>query len=93
VTFDWDEHYGQLVTFTGWTWDYIDQQMTLPRLLALTRVWETCPPVPLSLIMISAALGIKPPKPTAEPAPATPEAPTQNDPAELADFMSLFSPN
>lgn len=32
------------MTFTGWTWEYIDENMTLPRLYAIYRHWERRPP-------------------------------------------------
>lgn len=29
----------------GWTWEYIDEFMTVPRLNAILKFWEHAPPV------------------------------------------------
>jgi hypothetical protein len=42
---------------TGWTWDYVESTLTMPRLKALHAEWQRHPPVPL---MIAAYLGIRP---------------------------------
>ncbi len=42
---------------TGWTWDYVESTLTMPRLKALHEEWQRHPPVP---ILIAAWLGIKP---------------------------------
>lgn len=51
-----------MITATGWTWDYVDQRVTLPQAEALARFWETIPPAALQLKRISLALGIAPDK-------------------------------
>jgi len=56
---DWDLIYSHLITVTGWTWDYIDDEMTLPRLEALNKYWSDFPPVHLTM---AAYVGIKPKK-------------------------------
>lgn len=43
---------------TGWTWDEIETQMTLPRLKALGRAWRRHPP---SHLLLAAWLGYKAP--------------------------------
>lgn len=43
------------MTALGWTWEYIDDCLTLPRLSALERHWRTAPPVHES---VAAFLGI-----------------------------------
>lgn len=48
-----------LIARTGWTWDYIDEHMTFPRLEALNREWERTPPPNESLAMLLRALGWK----------------------------------
>jgi hypothetical protein len=35
----------------GWTWEYVDQHMTLPRLSILNRYWKKHPPVHCMLAM------------------------------------------
>lgn len=42
---------------TGWTWDYVEDNITMPRLRALHEEWRRCPPLP---IMVAAWLGIMP---------------------------------
>lgn len=41
----------------GWTWDYTEETLTVPRLKALQKHWEDHPPLPL---MVAAYLDIKP---------------------------------
>lgn len=49
--------YAQIITFTGWTWDYIGQCMDLPRVNALFAQWEVMPPAARSLAHLAAAKG------------------------------------
>lgn len=37
--------YARVCDATGWTWDYVGQCLTLPRLRALMRRWAKVPPV------------------------------------------------
>lgn len=48
-----------LITCTGWTWQYIDEHVTLPQVIALQATWRVFPPAALSLRRIGAALGLK----------------------------------
>jgi hypothetical protein len=41
----------------GWTWEYIGECMTLPRLAAMSEHWKQYPPVHKA---VAAYLGIKP---------------------------------
>ncbi len=55
---DWDALYAHLLTcFPGWTWEYIDDHIDIPRIRALTSYWRLHPPLH---IVVPAALGIKP---------------------------------
>jgi hypothetical protein len=56
----WDALYADVITLTGWTWDYIDAHMTFPRLRALNARWRDVPPPAMQLARIAAALGLKP---------------------------------
>ncbi|MGH7750034.1 MAG: hypothetical protein ACREQ5_35490 [Candidatus Dormibacteria bacterium] len=47
---------------TGWTWDYIGEHMTLPRLYALWEHWATYPPMHITAARFA---GVKPAKPRA----------------------------
>jgi len=42
---------------TGWTWDYVENHMTIPRLKALHAEWQRVPPLS---IMVAYFLGIRP---------------------------------
>lgn len=41
---DWGELRSQVITHTGWTWEYVGEYLTLPRLQALTKYWSKNPP-------------------------------------------------
>jgi hypothetical protein len=46
------------VISTGWTWEYIDDNMTLPRMEALNQYWVDNPPLHL---LVRGLVGYKPP--------------------------------
>ena len=48
--------YCHLITCFGWTWRYIDEEMTLPRLDAFTEYWKSNPPMHQ---MVATYLGYK----------------------------------
>jgi hypothetical protein len=56
---DWDSVYAYLIAATQWTWEYIDEFLTLPRLNALQKHWRRFPPVHMTA---AAFAGIKPPE-------------------------------
>jgi len=37
-----------LITVTGWSWEYIDESMTIPRMNELTHYWQQSPPIHLA---------------------------------------------
>lgn len=47
---------------TGWTWEYIDENMTLPRLAVMNKHWNVAPPVHISLARLNGALLEKAPE-------------------------------
>lgn len=50
-----------VVHATGWTWDYIEDHVTMPRLGALSRYFDKNPPVGVSAWMLARGfLDIKP---------------------------------
>jgi hypothetical protein len=53
---DWDSIYAKTITATGWTWEYIDEFLTLPRLNALFEHWAEYPPVHITAALFA---GIK----------------------------------
>lgn len=52
---DWGEIYAGIIAGTGWTWEYIDENMTLPRVISLNKHWAEFPPVHIGLTMFSKA--------------------------------------
>lgn len=44
----------------GWTWEYIDEEVTLPRLDAIIKHWQQVPPLSVSAAAIASALGVGP---------------------------------
>lgn len=44
-----------MITVTGWTFEYIDDHMTVPRLRALSEYWEHSPPVH---VLVAAYMGV-----------------------------------
>lgn len=44
-----------MIQSTGWTWDYIDQSMTVPRVVALFKHFDKSPPLHA---MVAAYLGV-----------------------------------
>ena len=75
---DWDAVYCLLIERTGWTWDTIDDQMDLPRFLALDRHWRRHPPL---RDMVQAYLGIRSAEPTQT---------FGNDQTDLDEFIERF---
>lgn len=51
--------YCRVIAATGWTWEYIDEFLTLPRLAAMNRYWAVNPPLHL---MVQGYLGYSKPK-------------------------------
>ena len=46
-----------MTSFPGWTWEYVDEHMTLPRYFALGEYWEQWPPLHK---LVSVYMGHKP---------------------------------
>lgn len=47
-----------LIDAFGWSWEYIDEEMTMPRMMAVLKRWEVVPPLSISIAGIASALGI-----------------------------------
>lgn len=45
----------------GWTWEYIDDYMTLPRLEAINEYYNVIPPLQVCVAGIAVALGMEMP--------------------------------
>lgn len=50
--------YARLAQATGWTWEYIGQNMTLPRLYAFTKMWADTPPLAESVAALAFGFGV-----------------------------------
>jgi hypothetical protein len=48
--------YAFVAAATGWTWEYIGQYLTLPRLFAMHAVWRKYPPL---IVAAASLLGVK----------------------------------
>lgn len=48
-----------MIVNTGWTWQYIDTQVTLQIVTALNAFWDHTPPPCIQLKRIASALGIE----------------------------------
>ena len=46
---EWGELYGLVICETGWTWEYVDERMTLPRLRDFIDHWKNAPPLRVAL--------------------------------------------
>lgn len=55
--------YARLCSATGWSWEYVGESVTLPRLYAFLDYWKTAPPVAES---VAAFIGIKSSRPPPE---------------------------
>ena len=77
---DWGEIYAHLVACTGWTWDYIAENVDLPRLESLNRYWDQFPPLH---VMVASYLGLKP-KPKVKPG--------QSSGQDFEELFRMFPP-
>lgn len=55
----WGEIYALMCAETGWTWEYVDEEMTLPRLDEFTKLWNRHPPLRVAVHAIAIALGME----------------------------------
>ncbi len=69
----------------GWTWEYIDEFMTLPRLHDISDYWQHSPPTHLMARTISMILGAEPPKRKEET-----ETLNLDDDENVARFLQSF---
>lgn len=67
------------MTITGWSWEYIDEYMTLPRLSGMMEYWNEHPPLH---ILLAAFMGVKPSR------RGRPSVSNQNPDQIMADFAA-----
>jgi hypothetical protein len=65
---------------TGWTWEYIGSEMTLPRLFAFAEYWKDWPPLNESVAAIAFGIG------------ALVKRDPKKEQAELAEFAANAVP-
>lgn len=53
---NWGDLYAHLIACTGWTWDYIENQMDIPRLASMNAYWAKHPPLH---VMVQWFMGIE----------------------------------
>lgn len=68
-----------MVTRTGWTWEYVEEELDFPRYTALLKHWRRHPPADL---LLAARYGFKP--------PPDPDAVIVNDPTEVAALLRML---
>ena len=73
------------MSLTGWTWEYIGQHLTLPRLYEMQRYWEQHPPVG---DLMAAYLGYK--APVGAPGPVAQGDPAGRPYGSLEELMAVF---
>lgn len=76
----WDELYALFCVETGWTWEYVDEEMTVPRSQGFINLWKITPPLRATLRGIAIFLG------AGDPAPA---APKKSKP-DLGAYLEAF---
>jgi hypothetical protein len=81
----WGELYALLCTETGWTWEYVDEEMTLERLDGFTANWNRSPPVSSLGSILLAIFGAKPAKKGSRPEP-----PKIEHTAQAGEYLEAF---
>lgn len=77
--------YAYVAAATGWTWEYIGQRLTLPRLFALVKHWKQYPPVHVGVAIIAQGLGTMKPERQALPTAAA----AANEEQQAQQFLAL----
>jgi hypothetical protein len=73
--------YSHIIQATGWSWEYVRDHMTLPRLAEMNKYWASFPPVHISAGRIYHAITGTKPTPLSSAAEAEPVK-------DLNDFIS-----
>lgn len=73
--------YVRLAQETGWTWEYIGQHMTLPRLAAFSKKWSEIPPLADAVAALAYGFGVL------KKRSAAPAEGTQEHQDEVAQFI------
>jgi hypothetical protein len=78
----WGQVYALFVLETGWSWEYIDEEMTMPRANEFVDLWKLTPPLRVTLSIIAHALGMESPESTG----AAPKGKKQ----DLGSYLEAF---
>lgn len=85
----WGELYALFCVETGWTWEYVDEEMTLPRCDGFVALWKQTPPLRTTLRIIAGALGMKAPESGATDAKSTVQ-PVSSAKPDLGMYLEAF---
>ena len=70
---DWDALIARIVSATGWTFEHVEQHVTLPQADALGKQWAAVPPPDQQLRRIALYLGLPDTAPRQTPVTRNPE--------------------
>ena len=54
----WAALYAMFCLETGWAWEYVDEEMTMPRCEGFVEMWKVAPPLRASIYAIARMLGM-----------------------------------
>lgn len=77
-----------VVNLPGWTWEYVDEYMTLPRLAALTEHWTRTPPISE---VVAAAVGARSKRPKGGRKAAAPAGGKKTAAGSIDEFMGALA--
>ena len=90
----WGQLYALFCVETGWTWDYIDEEMTLPRSDGFLELWKQTPPLRTQISAICVMLGMPAPdsneKPEARPADHRADLPSPDNRLNAGAYIEAF---
>lgn len=84
----WDEIYAMYCVETGWTWEYVGEEMTMPRAEGFLGIWKTTPPLRAVVTAIAIALGMPAPSDKAKPRPDGMAPPSKKD---IGSYLEGFA--
>ena len=84
----WEEIYALYCVETGWTWDYVDEELTMPRADGFIKLWKHMPPLRATLMAIGVGLGMEAPK---DDKPASSAAPSPRPQKDLGSYLEGLS--
>lgn len=83
----WDEIYALYCVETGWTWEYVGEEMTMLRAMGFLGIWKTTPPLRAVVTAIAVALGMPAPSDKPKARPGEPRPPGK----DIGSYIEAFS--